>query len=89
VVTLIRQYLPFLKPDGRIILITPQEVGFRSDSTHVEYMGLEKLQEICAELQFVPERAYSFPLPRIFGKLFIYNESVVVGRRLPSSPMLQ
>jgi GT2 family glycosyltransferase/SAM-dependent methyltransferase len=83
VVTLIRQYLPLLKPHGRIILFTPQEVGFRSDPTHVEYMGLEKLQEICSELQFVPERAYSFPLPRIFGKLFIYNESVFVGRRLP------
>lgn len=25
------------------------------------------------------ERAYSFPLPRTFGKVFTYNETVVVG----------
>lgn len=81
VVTLIRQHLPLLKPEGRIILITPQEVGFRSDPTHVEYMSLEKLGQICSELELVQERAYSFPLPRIFGKMFIYNESVLVGRR--------
>jgi len=26
------------------------------------------------------ERQYSFPLPRVFGSLFTYNEFVVVAR---------
>jgi SAM-dependent methyltransferase len=82
VVNLIRQYLPLLKPDGRLILFTPQEAGFRTDPTHVEFMDLEKLQAICLELTFEPERLSSFPFPRIFGKIFIYNEFVLVGRRL-------
>lgn len=81
VVNLIQRYLPLVKPDGRLILFTPQEAGFRTDPTHVEFMDLEKLQAICSELPFVPERLCSFPFPRIFGKIFIYNEFVLVGRR--------
>jgi SAM-dependent methyltransferase len=77
----IRSYLPVLKTDGRILLITPQEVGYRSDATHKEFMDFEKLGRLLGELGFRVERSYSFPFPRWVGNIFIYNEFVVVGRR--------
>jgi SAM-dependent methyltransferase len=78
----VRGYLPALKHTGRILLITPQEVGYRSDPTHVEFMDFAKLAELLQAVGFEVERSYSFPFPRWIGKLFVYNEFVVVGRRV-------
>jgi hypothetical protein len=34
---------------------------------------------------YTVEKSYSFPLPRVFGRIFTYNEFVAVGRKaLPS-----
>jgi len=78
-VALLRDYVLFLRKKGRVILIAPQEVGYRSDATHVEFMDFGKLEQVLAELGFERERSYSFPFPRWAGKLFVYNEFVVVG----------
>lgn len=77
----IRRYLPNLKKTGRLLLITPQEKGYRSDPTHVEFMDFDKLGRLLQLLGFDVERSYSFPLPRWTGRFFIYNEFVVIGRR--------
>src|SRR5688572_17246409 len=39
--SLLTTYLPFLKADGQVILIAPQERGYRSDATHVQFMDFE------------------------------------------------
>lgn len=80
-VTLVEEYLPFLRPGGRLVLIAPQEAGFRSDSTHVELMDFTRLRRIATRLRLTPERSYSFPFPRWAGQWFTYNEFVVVSRR--------
>lgn len=77
--SLVRVYLPYLKPRGRVCLITPQEKGYRSDATHVEYVDMEGLRSVATELGLTVERAYSFPLPRAFGNVFTYNEFVLVA----------
>lgn len=79
----VAQYLPYLNPGGRIIMMTPQEAGFKSDSSHVEFMPFEKLFLILSGQGFKTSRAYSFPFPRWMGKGFRYNEFVVVGERSP------
>jgi SAM-dependent methyltransferase len=38
-VSLISSYLRFLRPDGKIVVITPQAAGQRSDPTHVRLVG--------------------------------------------------
>lgn len=78
-VPLLRGYLRYLKPGGRIVLITPQEAGYRSDATHVEFMDAAKLRRLCERLDLRVERDYSFPLPRPAGSLFTYNEFVLVA----------
>lgn len=77
---LVREYLPFLKAGGRLCFITPQPRGYRSDATHLTYIDLEGLRARAAGLGAVVERAISFPLPRLFGQVFTYNEFVVVAR---------
>lgn len=77
---LIATYLPFVKRRGRVVLICPQEAGYASDPTHVEFMDVPKLERILRELGLTIEDAHSFPFPRAVGKVFKYNEFVVVGR---------
>ncbi|MFT6436960.1 MAG: 2-polyprenyl-3-methyl-5-hydroxy-6-metoxy-1,4-benzoquinol methylase [Candidatus Azotimanducaceae bacterium] len=80
-IDLLQCYLPSLKQPGQVVIITPQERGFSTDPTHVEFMDFEKLEEIMVEVPLTTHRKYSFPFPRFFGKLFTYNEFVVVAKR--------
>lgn len=78
-VELVRGYAPLLKPGGKLILVTPQEAGYRSDPTHVEFVDLAALERVIRAVGFQPVRGYSFPFPRPVGRLFTYNEFVAVG----------
>lgn len=80
-VPLLRTHLRYVRPGGQLILITPQEVGFASDPSHVEFMDLAFLRAVAEELGLAPVRDFSFPFPRPFGRLFIYNEFVSVSRK--------
>jgi SAM-dependent methyltransferase len=80
-IELLRTYIPFLKADGALIMITPQERGFRADPTHVEFVDFESAVTIQRSVGFEPVSSASFPFPRFAGKVFTYNEFVVVGRR--------
>ena len=81
VVALLREYEPLVRSNGKLILISPQEAGFRSDATHVRLMDFAALARISNRLGFRPERAFSFPFPRWVGRVFTYNEFVVVSRK--------
>lgn len=78
---LVGEYLGYLKPGGRVVLITPQEAGYRSDPSHVEFLDFRKLKQILTEVSLQPERIYSFPFPRLAGRIFPHNEFVVLGRK--------
>jgi 2-polyprenyl-3-methyl-5-hydroxy-6-metoxy-1,4-benzoquinol methylase len=78
---LLAYYLPFVRPGGNVVLIAPQEAGFRSDETHVEFMDFDKLAAIFERAGVESERSYSFPFPRFVGRLFVHNEFVAVGRK--------
>lgn len=79
VTELLLPYVPLVKKSGKIILITPQEAGFRSDATHEQFMDFPLLEIIVNELGADVQQRYSFPFPRIVGKVFKHNEFVVVG----------
>lgn len=80
-VALIREYLSYLRKGGRAVLITPQECGFRSDPSHVEFTDLAALAAIAAEAGLAVEKSYSFPFPRFVGRIFRHNEFVVIARK--------
>lgn len=77
--SLLEQYLPLVRPGGSVVLITPQEVGYRTDATHVRWVGFEELRGHAARAGIAVRRTYSFPFPRAAGKVFPYNEFVLVG----------
>ena len=80
-VALLREHLAFVKPGGKVIVITPQERGYASDATHVVYVDDERLRTLAADLDLTIERQFSFPFPSAaIGKVFTYNEFVLVAR---------
>jgi len=85
VVELIHNYIHLLKPTGRLVMICPQEAGYRSDTTHVEFMDFPKLSGIAKQLGLTPFKEYSFPFPRFMGVLFTYNEfvSISINEEIP------
>jgi SAM-dependent methyltransferase len=78
---LIEEHLPFVRPGGRVVLMAPEEAGFASDATHVEFMDLATLDRLARAVGLVPERGFSFPFPRPAGRLFKYNEFVLIARK--------
>lgn len=80
----IEAYLPYLVPGSVVLLICPQERGFASDSTHTTFFDIGKLSALCEQLSLNVVRALSFPFPQIVGRLFVYNEFVVVATTGPA-----
>ena len=78
-IALLTVYLHTLKPNGKIIIITPQELGYRSDPTHIQFMDFAALKRIAGAVSGKFVREFSFPLPRPFGHVFKYNEFVHVS----------
>ena len=78
--TVLGSYLPTVKAGGKVVFFTPQERGYASDATHVAFTGFDELAALCADLGLEVQRKYSFPFPRWAGKLFIYNEFILVAR---------
>jgi 2-polyprenyl-3-methyl-5-hydroxy-6-metoxy-1,4-benzoquinol methylase len=78
---LLGTYLPFVRPQGKIVVITPQERGFDSDDTHVRWVDFARTRRHFQVAGVHTERQYSFPLPRRMGRFFYANEFVSVGVR--------
>lgn len=77
-VQLLRDYVRFVKPGGKVLLITPQEAGFRSDATHVYWVDDRVLSQLADAVGLEPGPVRSFPFPRSVGKVFRHNEFVCV-----------
>ena len=81
VVSLINEYIVFVRYGGGVIIITPQEAGFRSDPTHVEFMNFELIARVVDEANLNLLKQYSFPFHRYFGRIFRYNEFVTIAQK--------
>lgn len=79
---LLQDYLPCLRPGGRLVLICPQEAGQASDATHVRFLDYDDLDRAARHVGCLPESVGSFPFPRVAGRRFPYNESILVARKL-------
>ncbi len=79
-IDLLRTYLPFVRPGGRVVLITPQERGYTTDATHVRFCGFAEVAALCETVGLAVARQYSFPFPRFLGRVFPYNEFVTLAR---------
>lgn len=78
----IESYLPFLRDGARCVFICPQELGYKTDQTHVLFAGFEVLRSLSERLGLCFEYEYSFPFHRVAGRIFPYNEFVHVSRKV-------
>ena len=78
-VSLVRSYLGYLKPGGKLLVIVPQPAGFRSDPTHVDYWSAQAVAGLYSDLGLSLDRVYSFPFPAAVGEYFRHNETVAIG----------
>ena len=76
---LLSQYLPFVRTGGKLVLITPQPSGQRSDPTHVRYLDRDALRQQLQILGATEIRTRSFPFPAVVGRVFRFNENVAIG----------
>ncbi|MCU1595479.1 MAG: Methyltransferase domain [Frankiales bacterium] len=84
---LLRRYIGFVRPGGKVIVITPQERGFASDDTHMRFVDSAAAEAHFVEVGIEPMSHYSFPLPRPVGRVFRYNEFVTIGRVSTTAPV--
>ncbi len=73
-VGIIGNYREFVKARGKLIIITPQEAGFRHYPSHVSFTDFGAISRICARVGADIDRRFSFPFPRPAGRVFAYNE---------------
>jgi hypothetical protein len=64
-----------------VVFICPQEKGWATDDTHIRFVDFDGLQALCRDLGLTVERQFSFPFPRPAGRVFPYNEFVLVAHR--------
>lgn len=80
-VGLVADYLPALRPGGKVFFICPQEKGYASDATHVSWTTGADLARLARAVGLRPEAPHSFPFPRILGRVFTYNEFTLLAHR--------
>jgi len=78
-IELVREYLPYVKPGGRVIVIVPQPAGYRSDATHVNFLDFTDVSDLLDACGLHVTRSFSFPFVRGVGRVFRHNETVVVA----------
>lgn len=78
---LVAEYLQYLRPGGKVIFMTPEERGYASDATHVQFVDWGGLRSIAEAAGLEVRRWYSFPFPRAVGRYFTHNEFVLVAEK--------
>jgi hypothetical protein len=74
---IIKEYLSFVKKN--VVVICPQEKGFPTDETHVNFLTHKDIENILESLGLTIRKSYSFPFHKSAGKVFTHNETVVVA----------
>ncbi len=72
-------YLSYVKPGGKVMLITPQVAGQKSDPTHVRFLDRQALADELVELGGTHIKTRSFPFPEAVGHGFRHNESQAIA----------
>ena len=75
---LLRDYLPYLRPGGKVFFVCPQERGYASDATHVWFATGDDLAGLAREVGLQPAAVVQLPVPTLGG------EAVPLQRVLPA-----
>ena len=78
-IALLHAYLPHVR--RTVAVICPQERGYTTDATHVTFLDGRDIASMLEQVGLRVRKVSSFPFPRVAGKVFPYNETVVLADR--------
>jgi SAM-dependent methyltransferase len=78
-IRLLEHYLPFVA--RTVAVICPQEKGYATDDTHVTFLDGAAISAMLEQVGLRVRSVSSFPFPRLVGRVFPYNETVVLADR--------
>lgn len=76
---IIKEYLPYVRE--KVVIICPQQKGFTTDETHINFLTHADIEAILKDCGLKINKSYSFPFHKQVGKIFTYNETVVVAEK--------
>lgn len=80
-ISILEEYLPLLRSGGKVFIVTPQEMGFASDPTHITFTDFTMTKKLLESFEIKIIDQQSFPFPRFCGRFFKYNEFHTLGIR--------
>lgn len=78
---ILRDYLPYLKVGGLVVVRIPQRAGFNSDDDHRFFWTDGLMEEFLLGHGLRITKSGSFPFPEFFGGFFKYNEWFFVATK--------
>lgn len=63
--------MPFLKKEGRIVIIVPHGYCFKNDPTHILYYDKNKVEELASNINFRLITSFYHPFPDWLSKWLI------------------
>ena len=67
-VALMSEYLPFVREGGKVVVICPQEAGFRTDGSHVRFVDDQALRLVLRRSRPGAAEALLLPVPEAGGQ---------------------
>lgn len=76
-IDLLKTYLPYLKKQGRLVVILPHGKSYKNDPTHVVDFKMSHMQMVAKELNMLLLRQIFYPFPKFFSK-YLVNDVIYV-----------
>jgi 2-polyprenyl-3-methyl-5-hydroxy-6-metoxy-1,4-benzoquinol methylase len=77
-VGLLKSYLPYLKPGGRVVILTPQDPNCENDPTHVRYVDFPAARALTDAVGLEVTQQHGYPLPLPLGRIRPGNTNEIV-----------
>lgn len=77
---LIKQYINFLKNNGRIVIVVPHGCCYKNDPTHVLYYGPEQINQLSQRIGFHLKKSFYNPFPDFLSNFLITDGIYILER---------
>lgn len=76
-ILLIKEYLPYLNKNGRIVIVLPDGKSYQNDPTHVLNFTPVEVKLLAKELGLTFKKVFYHPFPKAFGK-WLVNDAIYI-----------
>lgn len=76
-ILLVKEYLPYLKKNGRIVIVLPDGRSYYNDPTHVLNFTPVEVKLLAKALDLTYKKVFYHPFPKFFGK-WLVNDAIYI-----------